>query len=413
MAKWKKNTIHSKNVQQVKETGLCMGCGSCEAVCPIEGAINVLLDEKKGVFFPTIDSNLCINCKQCLLACPGYEVDFNKLENEFIQSSSFEKIIGHYNNLYFGFANDYETRFSGASGGIASALLIYALENGIIDGALVLGFEEEDGLKTKPFIAKSRDEVLAANGSKYITSAINKGVREILNSNGRFAVVGLPCDIQAIRKMEMHNTKLREKIVFCIGLFCANSNTIFGTEYFLRQNGINPAEVNKIKYRAGGWPGQIMVKLKNGEECFFKRGTTETNRQKRLLFSSAFHYDFMIPRCFLCPDHSAELSDISLADPWLQEMKQSEKIGKSMIISRNKIGDSIIIGALHANKINLDTLSFETLKSAQNYGFKLGAGTRIRIRSLLGLSLPNYAGRNFNYSTRSLLEYQLYFLSYH
>ncbi len=42
----------------------CLGCGSCEAVCPV-GAI-ILQDDGKA----EVDQDACLDCGACVGACP-------------------------------------------------------------------------------------------------------------------------------------------------------------------------------------------------------------------------------------------------------------------------------------------------------------------------------------------------------
>ena len=46
----------------------CCGCGLCAALCSRQ-AIKMILDEE-GFYYPVIDSEKCIACKQCLHVCP-------------------------------------------------------------------------------------------------------------------------------------------------------------------------------------------------------------------------------------------------------------------------------------------------------------------------------------------------------
>lgn len=50
---------------------------------------------------------------------------------------------------------------------MVSALLIFALEQGIIDGALVTKMSENNPLEPQPFIARTREEIISAAKSKY------------------------------------------------------------------------------------------------------------------------------------------------------------------------------------------------------------------------------------------------------
>jgi len=104
-------------------------------------------------------------------------------------------MLGTFHACYVGHASDHDIRYNSASGGLATSLLIYALEKKVIDGALVLGMSESNPLETKPFIATNASEVVSANGSKYCPSASNTELHRILCEGGSFAVVGLPCHI--------------------------------------------------------------------------------------------------------------------------------------------------------------------------------------------------------------------------
>ena len=197
-----------------------------------------------------------------------------------------------------------------------------------------------------------------------------------------------------------------------LGLFCANNNTYLGTEYFLRQNGIRPENVSEIRYRGEGWPGKICVTLLDNTRKVIPRGTTEKKWYRKALFSSAFHYDFMIPRCLLCVDQTCDLADISFGDPWLRECKQSERIGKSLVIVRNRLGGEFLIEAKKVGVVALEEVPISVVKKAQNYAFKAGVGGRIRLRQACGLATPDYGERNLTFKTRDILSAVRYLPSY-
>ena len=51
-------------ISSVVEDNLCTGCGTCVALCPNE-AIEMVIDEKKGVYVPKLDGRKCNNCGIC------------------------------------------------------------------------------------------------------------------------------------------------------------------------------------------------------------------------------------------------------------------------------------------------------------------------------------------------------------
>lgn len=408
------------DVSIIRDAGLCMGCGICEGICPVEGAIQVVIDQHRQEYLPVVNYDVCTHCGHCLVVCPGDKVDFIQLEKEFLHGPEKDDRFGVYRKCYIGLATSNEIRKNSTSGGAVTALLIYALEKGIIDGALVLGMSDTNPLETKPFIARTPEEVISASGSKYCPSAIDTGLKDILHEQGRFAVVGLPCHIHAIRIWENHNprlrTKLSEKLVLHLGLFCANNNTYLGTKYFLANNNIAPGDVREIRYRGEGWPGKIVVTKKDGTKHVIRRGTTEKKWYRKALFSSAFHYDFMLPRCLVCPDLTSELADVSFGDPWIREYIITEKIGKSLMIIRNEIGDQFITDALEERIIEVEEVPSSLVRRAQNYSFKEGVGARINLQRAVGRTTPDYGDRKFTIKYRDYFSYLRYlpsFFSYH
>jgi coenzyme F420 hydrogenase subunit beta len=399
------------NVSGVRDAGLCMGCGTCESVCSAR-AIQVKRHDRQGLYLPVIDSELCVECGLCAKVCPGASVDIEQLADEFLDGSTREKMLGAFHACYVGHASEHDIRYNSASGGLATSLLIYALEKKVIDGALVLGMSESNPFETKPFIATKPSEIISASGSKYCPSAINTELHRILSEGGRFAIVGLPCHIHAVRKLETFKRELRENIVLHLGLFCGNSSTYLGTEFFLRQNRMHPEDVREIRYRGEGWPGKIRVTLHDDTRRTFPLAVTEKRWYRRALFWSAFHHDFSIPRCLLCPDLTCELADIALGDPVLDEYIRSERIGKSLIIVRNRTGGEFLTEAMEAGVVVLEDISLDRVRKAQNYAFKAGVGGRIRLRRVFGFAVPGYGGRDLSFTPRDILKAFRYLPSY-
>jgi coenzyme F420 hydrogenase subunit beta len=221
---------------------------------------------------------------------------------------------------------------------MVTALLVHLLEAGRIDGALVTRFVPEQPLQPVPFIARTRSDIIAAARSKYCPVPANMALRSIRQNPGKYAVVGVSCHMHGIRKAAEFDDILRERIVLHIGLFCGHSLSFAATEYLFRQYGIDSAEVRRLEYRGGGWPGGVRVYTKDEKKVFVP------HFEAWKLFDVAF-----TPwRCLLCRDGSAELADISFGDAWLEEFK-SDPEGISAIVVRTPPGD-IAFRSLVQNK---------------------------------------------------------------
>ena len=249
-----------ETITQVVKDGLCTGCGTCVALCPNE-AIKLTINEKKRIYAPELNEEKCNICGICYEVCLGHSVDFNQLNLETFGKKPEDVLIGNYLNCYIGHSTDYDIRYNSASGGLVTQLLIFALEEGIIDGALVTRMKKDNPLEPEPFIAGTKEEIIEASRSKYCPVPANIALKEILESKEgeRFAVVGLPCHIHGIRKAEIINKKLKEKIVLHIGIFCSHAPNFWGTELLLERMSIKREEVIKLDYRGEGWPGSMKI----------------------------------------------------------------------------------------------------------------------------------------------------------
>ena len=125
-----------KTIEWVVKNRLCTGCSTCAGICP-DDAIQVVIDQRNGIYIPKLDKEKCTKCGLCFEVCPGYSVDFKKLNQEIFGKQPEDILLGNYLNCYIGHATDYNIRYNSSSGGLVTALLIFALEEGLIDGALI------------------------------------------------------------------------------------------------------------------------------------------------------------------------------------------------------------------------------------------------------------------------------------
>ena len=369
-------------IAQVVKDELCTGCGTCIALCP-EEAIKLTIDERKGIYIPELDEKRCDGCGICYKVCPGHEVDFKQLDLEIFGKEPEDIFIGNYLNCYVGHSTDYDIRYNSASGGLVTPLLIFALEEGIIDGALVTRMKKDKPLEPEPFIARTKEEIIEASKSKYCPVPANIALKEILESkdNERFAVVGVPCHIQGIRKAEMINKKLKQKIVLHLGLWCSTTCNFLGTEFVLKRLGVSKEEVRELDYRGEGWPGGLSVQLKNGEKKFISLGGYwDTN------FSS-----FRPSRCRLCSDAIAEFADICFGDYRGRDAYSKEKIGNSGIISRTRAGEDVLQRMVSKQKVEVWRVSSSDVATLQSYFHsKKNVKAVFNLFRLLGKKIPIY-----------------------
>ncbi|MGD9627129.1 MAG: Coenzyme F420 hydrogenase/dehydrogenase, beta subunit C-terminal domain [Methanobacteriales archaeon] len=307
-----------KNITEVKD--LCTGCGTCAGLCP-QNIIKMEIDQKKGTYVPIIKGE-CNECMTCIKACPGIGVDFKELNMMIFGRQPKDLLIGNYKDYHIGYSSNEKLRYNSSSGGMITQILLYLLKEGLIDGALVTRMNPKKPLEPEPFIARTPKEIKESKGSKYCPVPANTCLKEILETPGKYAIVGLPCHIHGIRKAEKINKKLRKRIKYHLGIVCNHTPTFKATEFLLEKLNIKKEEIKNISYRGEGWPGNLKIETKSGTILLLPE-----------YWGSGFGQLFIPKRCNFCVDHMAELSDMSFADPWLSEFK-NEKKGKTLIIVR-------------------------------------------------------------------------------
>ncbi|WP_230742898.1 Coenzyme F420 hydrogenase/dehydrogenase, beta subunit C-terminal domain [Methanooceanicella nereidis] len=359
------------NVRAIRD-GSCTGCGTCAAFCH-KGAIRLNIDEARGVYYPNVSENSCDECGICLKVCPGNDADLYSLNEQVSGKKQMDVFIGNYLNCYTGYSNDEKTRSDSTSGGLVTGLLIYALESGIIDGALVTRMSRTDQLIPEPFIARTKEDIIDASGSKYCPVPLNALLKEVISSKKgeKFAVVGLPCHIHGMKKASSVFKELNDKIVLYIGLFCNHTPNFFALPSILDRMNIKKDDITKINYRHNGWPGFITV--------------TAAEKEYKIPFSDGWSimgsYLFYPKRCLLCSDGLAELSDISFGDAWLPEYMK-DKAGTSIAISRSDKADYLINKMSASGRITIGRIDAEKVAVSQKimlYLKKKNINSRIRL----------------------------------
>ena len=373
-----------KTTVEVAANGLCTGCGTCVGICP-EDAIMMDKSNSGASYYPQLDVERCDNCGLCFRVCPGHSVDFKGLNLDIFGNEPDDVLIGNYQGCYLGHAIDDNLRYNAASGGLVTALLLFALEKGIITGALVTRMKKDKPLEPEPFIARSREEIIEASKSKYCPVPANMMLKEILNSKEgeKFAVVGLPCHIHGVRKAESANKKLKEKVVLHLGIFCSHTDTFWQTEFLLKKLDLKEEDVAKIDYRGEGWPGSMSVLLKDG------RNVSVPYSEATSLHGLWLH---ALLRCAFCCDLTAELADLSCGDAWLPEILANEKLGKSIIVSRTKIGEALCLEAAQNGYIKIEKTSSYKVKQSGDMmqTKKKDINVRFLIRRLFNRAIPAY-----------------------
>ncbi len=386
--------------QNTIAANLCVECGACAAVCPVK-AISYLPHETGS---DPVLTGKCVGakCGLCYGACPGAEVPMAELEKHLFgrerDCRTIEKQLGVFKSAYVGRAFDPELISRGASGAVVTAVLLYALEHGIIDAAVVTGPDREKPWLGRPVVAVTREQLINAAGSKYNSVRQIAGLEEaVARGCKKIAVVGTPCVIHAIRKMQFKDPyqKLVQYITLTIGLWCSTRFTAHGTAFLIQNRlGVPLDEVKDFTYRAKPWPDQFQV-------------TTKDNRVVgepwlSLNIAGRLTGPFKPAGCEDCLDATAELADLSMGDSWGHPLASPEELSRgnfyTTTIIRNEKAAKIFQAARQAGYIACQSVpQADTTFITRNNGAVItkihGNAPKVRLKARRGLPTRNYTAR--------------------
>jgi len=345
-----------ETTEHVWKFNCCTGCGSCVGICPT-GALQMRKHAGKGLYIPSlVNRENCSKCGFCSEVCPRLHPNLRELNLSVFGKLPEDNLIGNSINFYVGHSTNMKIRQNAASGGLATSLLIFALEMGIIDGAVVVKMKKNDPLEPEIFVAKTAEEVISACKSKYCPVPSCIAIKDILREKGKFAVVGLPCHIHGFRKAEAVNDKLKAKIVFHLGLFCSHTANFLGTSFLIEKMGCKCEDIVRIEYRGDGWPGGMTIHLKDGTRKFLPSSVYWGHFFSQYFFTPIY--------CTLCNDGLNELADLSIGDAWLPELAD-HTLGESMIVTRTKVGEDLLLKCVLKGNLELAKISRNDVIRAQ------------------------------------------------
>jgi len=361
---------------------LCIGCGACAWACP-EGNIR-LIDVVDDGIRPQVDPQGCQSCSQCLEVCPGINIE-RPLSD--IPTGILPELLedwGPILEVWEGYAADSEIRYRGSSGGLATALSLYCLERQGMHGVLHIGSDPGSPWRNKTSLSRNRDDLIGKSGSRYAPASPCDGLGEMERASSPCVFVGKPCDVVAVRKAQRKSEAVNRNLGLAIAIFCAGTPATLGTLEMLQAMGVEPEDVEELRYRGHGWPGKASVRSrKNPEkpsELTYQESWGGILQKRRPL------------RCHLCPDGCGEFADLSCADPWYREIPPGEP-GRSMVLVRTQRGREILQGAIRDGYVCLERAEASIVsRSSGLYERKRNLAGRILTLRLLGIPAPKFSG---------------------
>ena len=227
---------------------MCIGCGICASLCPTN-ALEIKFNQN-GEYNSKLTGNCLDSCSLCLDVCPfNNNKNENQLaENIFSDDLKHDSNLGVYLNTYSAHINNDQFRLNSASGGVTTWLLEQLLIEDKVDYIINVKPNKESEKLFDFQIADSVEKIREGAGSAYYPVEMSEVINKVLNQEGRFAIVALPCFLKAIELAKEKNNKLKNRIIYSIGLVCGQLKNKKFTEYISKLAGMKE-KINKVSYR--------------------------------------------------------------------------------------------------------------------------------------------------------------------
>jgi coenzyme F420 hydrogenase subunit beta len=373
-------------IDRVVKNDNCTGCGACQL---ISARVTMSMDAS-GFLRPTVEVGakaLDREGHQNELSlfkrtCPGIGVRAPRR-----QYNEQHPIFGGYVSVWEAWATDDEIRNAGSSGGVLTALASWLVGSGKSSGVVGSRSDSLRPIRTVPIRITSREEAIAAAGSRYAPVCNLPLLRG--GDTQSTALIGKPCEVSAAHQLfDARQTSERERPIL-LSFFCAGTPSQVATDSLVTGLGIAPEQVTALRYRGNGWPGSFEV------------------RTDRVVRDMSYHESWgqhlgreLQWRCKLCVDGTGGHADIAVGDFWTADEKGfptfEEQDGRSVAIARTRRGHEILLEAARSGVVHIEPLELDKVTPVQPLQAerKRALAGRLIGRALGGKRVPRYTGYN-------------------
>ncbi len=320
--------------KEVIQSGLCAQCGGCLSLCSAD-KLNAL--ELDGDGFPRYaDEGKCLACGTCYLICPSTR----DLEAEVRRRFGWKPPIGAYQTIASARATEEAIRKRATDGGAVTSLLLYMLENYLIQGAMVS--QSTAAFNREPLIATTREEIISAAASSSLTGSsrleqpgdkyttycpVLLGIKGLESKRlSRVAMAGTPCQTRTVRKAQCLGVHPAHVVGYTIGLFCMESFAFDapGRRRLEDKLHVNLADVDTLTVKE-----DLNITLRDGATIHLPLEEAE---------------EMARPACLACTEFANDYADIAVGGLGSPD-------GYATILIRTEKGNRVYDGALRQGYI--------------------------------------------------------------
>ena len=319
-----------------------------------------------------------------LEACPGLSIDYPKLYKSHHGRHPQNWLTVCMERVRTGYAGDSDIRSRGASGGVITAVLVYLLEQNLVDAVIAVRQGVPTPEEARAVVCRSREEVLACAQSVYIPVSVLDILREF-RPGERYAMVCLPDQSAALRVLQQEGVAAARQVRYVVGPYTGTALYPAAIRALLRARGVRADDaITQLRWRAGEWPGYLEVQLASGR----------VERAKKVYYNYLIPF-FVTQASLQSMDFANEFADLAVGDAWSPEFER-EGGGHSVVVTRTPDMERVV------RQMGADGLLVlrdeDPVKASDMHGHMLdfkkrGGYLRNRWRRLTGRRAPDYGYR--------------------
>lgn len=338
------------SLEQVVRAGLCSGCGLCAALAGPD-ALRMVMTEA-GFERPRLLSD-GIDQRPLLAVCPGAGVTLPPPERQARQ----HVVWGPHRLIGKAHAKDEALRFRAASGGVLTALAQHLLNSGAVEGVLQIGVPAAFPMRAEARVSRDAATVLENAGARYGPAAPLSALMTLVERGRRFAVIGKPCDIAAVKALAARDPRVAEQLGMTLSFLCGGVPSLAISRRIVGGYGLREEDVALLRYRGNGCPGPTHIETRDGRVFEQSYDTT---------WGDALNQDIQF-RCKICADAIGLAADLVAGDAWITSdgYARGDYEGWNAVIARSTRGEALLRDAVAAGALHFEPQPLQSLARMQ------------------------------------------------
>lgn len=378
----------SHGVQETVDRGICIGCGVCSAATG--GAIRLTFGPTR-VAIPNLVGVAPEDLRTASRVCPFSDDSPNETELGAPASQTrpprFDQ-LGAYTRTFAGRITDVDALDGSSSGGLTSWLAGELIRRGLVDEVISVGPEHDNPNELFAYAAHNGEGLLATRKSHYIAASLSDALHRISETDGRFAIIGVPCVIRGVRALCRERPEYSDRVRYVVALVCGHAKTPAYAESLAWQVGVEPEVLGQVDFRIkhadrGANDYDFGARAQGDHEW-------HTAPARDLVGANWGHSAFQPEACNFCDDVVGETADVSFGDAWLPHFAGDPR-GTNIVVSRNAELDAIFDEGRRSGALEIFEADADDVVESQAGGFRNrreALSVRLADDTALGLSVP-------------------------